>query len=273
MKKRTKTGWIVLAAVLAVAVIFAIIWRTAKDKSKGLQAMYVPYGEGSYVMIEQKNGNVFTVPDYEKILDLEKNEIEMSDLQKGDILDIYGSGIMAESYPGQYMGVTEMRLVKRGVPSDADRYQDIIDSIYTPAEPNEKPTLSLDYATELARVSVAAQNSSYSWTWEENGQSKSEDVDGVHPLQMKKENIADVIVSEPVDITLSFSSLPQTVKVTKWPLSELGTDADSDGEAVKADGSGTEGWTLNSLEPGYLYSVEGTWEQGSVRYEFYLEER
>ncbi|MDD2959956.1 MAG: hypothetical protein PHR92_15805 [Lachnospiraceae bacterium] len=273
MKKRTKTGWIILAAVLAAAVILAIIWGTAKDKSKGLQAMYVPYGEGSYVMIEQTNGNVFTVPDYEKILDLEKNEIEMSDLQKGDILDIYGSGIMAESYPGQYMGVTEMRLVKRGVPSDADRYQDIIDSIYTPAEPNEKPTLSLDYATELARVSVAAQNSSYSWTWEENGQSKSEDVDGVHPLQMKKENIADVIVSEPVDITLSFSSLPQTVKVTKWPLSELGTDADSDGEAVKADGSGTEGWTLNSLEPGYLYSVEGTWEQGSVRYEFYLEKK
>ena len=47
-----------------------------------------------------------------------------------------------ESYPGQYPGVTEIRVIKEGNPADADVYRDIVDGIYTKPDTTEPPYMS-----------------------------------------------------------------------------------------------------------------------------------
>ncbi|MBV4307885.1 hypothetical protein KSZ74_23130, partial [Parabacteroides distasonis] len=65
--------------------------------------------------------------------------LEESDLSAGDLVEIYGNGIMLESYPGQYPGVSRMVLVQEGTEEDASQYQELIDQVYAEPDPSELP--------------------------------------------------------------------------------------------------------------------------------------
>ena len=49
------------------------------------------------------------------ILDENGKQITWQELKRGNLLDIYGDGIMLESYPGQYPGVTRIKVVSREI--------------------------------------------------------------------------------------------------------------------------------------------------------------
>lgn len=273
MKKGKKWMWI--ACICAAAVIIAgiaVVINMNKEKGNVNRVMYVPYGENSYVMIDQENGMIFTVTFPEEIYDLDGKQITQAELKKGNILEITGNGVMAESYPGQYPGVTKIRVVEEGQESDAERYQDIIDSIYSEPDPSAVPWLSVEYRTELAQVSTAIPNGGYKWTYEdENGQMQSVVADSAHVLMWNEELYGDVSPGEATDLTLIFSKEPVKVEVSRWAADHGGDqaylDTHQDGESVAVEQK--EGhYFIPKAEQDDIYRVTATWENGTVEYGF-----
>ena len=119
MKKYWK--WILLIFILVTGV------QLMNPSEKYIRAMYIPRGKDKHLMIDQKNGTIFTVDMPEDIRGKDGKKISQKELKRGNIVAIYGDGIMLESYPGQYPGVSKIKVLKAGKPTDADRYQNVLE--------------------------------------------------------------------------------------------------------------------------------------------------
>ena len=128
------------------------IWR--KKEEPPIRAMYIPLGDDDHLMIGQNNGDVFSITMPDTILDENGKQITWQELKRGNLLDIYGDGIMLESYPGQYPGVTRIKVVSQGDPADADQYQDIIDEIWSPRDSSQLPCLNVGYTQSYGVISA-----------------------------------------------------------------------------------------------------------------------
>lgn len=231
--------------------------------------MYVPYGdEESYIMVDQNTGAVFTVTPPEDIYDSEGKKISWDDLKKGNILKITGNGIMLESYPGQYPGVSRIDIEKTGSPSDADKYQEIIDQIWQEPDPSQIPSLNIEYTTDLASVSAAASVGGYEWEYPlEDGTMKSVVSDAPFITEWKELN--DIRTDQPMDLLLRFSADPVKVTVLRWPQETKEKTEISDGETVSVQETEEgENYMIAQAEPGYLYLVTAEWENGYTDYGF-----
>ena len=96
---------------------------------KAVSAIYVPLDDGDYVLIDRSTGATFTIPSLDGIKDKNGNPVAASDLTAGNVLKIYGDGVMAASEPGYYAGVTRVVLDKQGKPEDIEAYRDQIDGL------------------------------------------------------------------------------------------------------------------------------------------------
>ena len=182
MKKRWI--WILIAIVLIAGIAYAVARRS--DMQKPLQAMYIPAGKDGNLMIGEGTGNVFTITMPENIQDKNGKKISEKDLKRGDIVAIYGDGIMLASYPGQYPGVTKIKVVKDGKASDADQYQDILDEFWPKKDPAERPYLNIEYTASYGRVSAVAACGGYSWSYaDEDGIEQNETADSLAVTQWK----------------------------------------------------------------------------------------
>src|SRR5699024_3474211 len=77
------------------------------DAQEAMRAVYLENGNGNmFVSIEQETPFTGTLP--EDISDEDGNAITADDLNNGDVVDIYGDGIMLNSYPGQYPGISKL---------------------------------------------------------------------------------------------------------------------------------------------------------------------
>lgn len=235
-----------------------------------MQAMYIPYGEDSSVFIEEENGTVFTAAIPEALYDIDGKQITSDQLKKGNIIKITGNGVMAESYPGQYHGVSRMDVVQEGQPSDADQYQDIIDGIYQEPDPSLPPTASAEYTNELAIANVCLSEGGYTWSYvDENGETQSIVADSMHILDWK--DLVDINLDSPTDLTLYFSEEPVEVSVERWDISLwLQDDTASDipeSEAVTVENKdGT--WMIPKADTGYVYLITASWENGNREFGF-----
>jgi hypothetical protein len=234
-----------------------------------ITAMYVPYGEGFHIFVSEQAG-VFEATFPEEIYDMNGNMISEEQLVKGNMVEIYGDGIMLESYPGQYPGIMKMKVVKEGSPSDADVYQEIVDGIYQEPDPAEPPALNLEYTTDMMNAVVIVNRGGYEWVYmDKDGSSNAVVADSAHVLDWKTgEELVDITVSEPLELTLHFSAEPQNVEVIRYDASLLGKSQESlEGEKVtveKKDGK----WTLAGVTAGYVYDITGIWENGRANYGF-----
>lgn len=272
MKPRKIIIGIVVVAILLI--LGGVLYMRGKNQEDAdvIQAMYVPYGTDGYIMVDENNGTVFTVGIPDTILDINGKAITWSDLSAGNIVDIYGNGIMAESYPGQYPGVTKIQVVEEGSPSDANQYQPLIDQIYSEPDPSERPYLTGEYRTDLAIVAVTIPNGGYTWSYTgEEGETRTEQADSQAVLMWNKAALGDVAIAEDVDMTLGFSITPSQVTVSRWPEEYLGDSAYLDehpeGEAVDVEETNGE-WMIKPIQPGYVYRIAADWENGSVEYGF-----
>lgn len=271
--------WMITAVIAAALLmgIIALAWANAKDKGTARKAapeetvkntaMYVSYGEGDYIMVDQESGSVFTVTMPENMKDANSSDITEKDLRSGNILDIYGNGIMLESYPGQYPGVSRIEVAKEGTPSDADKYQSLIDQIYQEPDPSKRPFLDVEYRTKDALVTSVTTPGGYEWSYtDRNGQKQSEATDAAHITQWNE--IADLNVGESADLTLVFSSRPEKVRVQIWPSGSRENASDlpdgSDADVLEQDGT----YIIKEAQPGYLYLVTADWENGYTEYGF-----
>ena len=85
------------------------------DSGYTMQAVYLKKEDGNNIFVELENDMPFTgkIPQ-EELYDENGEKITEQDLNSGDVVNIYGNGIMAESYPAQYHGITKIERTEQG---------------------------------------------------------------------------------------------------------------------------------------------------------------
>lgn len=235
-----------------------------------IEALYIPIAEEVHLFVGEENGMVFTANFPEEIYDIEGNKITREQLERGNVLELYGNGIMLESYPGQYPGITKMVVIEQGSPSDADKYQEIVDEFYQEPDPAQPPTLDVEYTTELAIATAMVNRGGYEWTYiDKDGLSNAVVGDSLHVLHWK-EQLNDIRLTEPTDLVLSFSQEPEDVVVKRWSADLMDTEDIPEGEEIEVSNAGGV-ITIPGAEGNYVYEVTGIWENGRAYYGFRTE--
>lgn len=236
-----------------------------------ITAMYLTYGEENFIFIDTKNGTLFTAPVPEGgLVDKDGKQIKQEDLTRGNILKIYGNGIMLQSYPGQYPGVTKMVLDQTGKPEDADQYNEIIDQIYQEPDPAEPPYLSAEYTQPEAVVSAAITRGGYEWSYEnEDGTTGTAKTDMTPVLGWKEIN--DLTLNEPTDLKLDFTKKPNSIELIRWTedVQKQYSEGSDVPEGEKVEPEEKDGvFIIPAAEAGYTYQITAKWDNGTVDFGF-----
>ena len=227
-------------------------------------------GDGIFVNLEAEYPFYGTVPDG-AVYDEAGGKIAAGDLNNGDVVDIYGNGMIAESYPAQYHGITEIRRTEQANREYIDRYGHYLDELFIEKDPSERPYLNVCYTDELAAVSVIIPESlSYTWTYEEDGESRTVTVDAPHVLQTSPTEVKKL--AGPMQMELQFDEEPERIRIFSWDDALLGQEQEEAGQMpegtaveVSVNDNGNPEFTA---QPGRVYLACGEWENGNADYAF-----
>ena len=127
MRKNRK----IAAAVGAVLLILIIMIAAAAIRNGyPLKAVYLEKEEG-------------------ELYDEAGGEITEQDLNSGDVVNIYGNGIMVESYPAQYHGITKIERTEQANQTYIQEYGHYLDELFIEKDPSRLPYLNVCYSDEL----------------------------------------------------------------------------------------------------------------------------
>lgn len=243
------------------------------DSGYTMQAVYLKKEDGNNIFVELENDMPFTgkIPQ-EELYDENGEKITEQDLNNGDVLNIYGNGIMAQSYPGQYNGISKIERTEQENQEYIEEYSHFLDEFFVEKEPSQRPELNVCYTDDLAAVTVMIPEAlGYTWTYEENGESNTITTDAPHILQTNPTEVTKL--SEPMKMELMFDAKPESVQILSWEDSLLGQYQDSanqipDGTPVEVR-ENEEGNPEFTAQPGCVYLVQGQWENGTADYGFW----
>ena len=235
-------------------------------------AMVVTFGDGEVLFVDQETGT----PYYPTNMPSDAPE-----LAAGNIVRVTGNGIMLESYPAQYPGITDVEVIEEGTPADAEKYDELVTQIWQPKDPSEPPLASLEYTTELAATSVMLGTYGYTWSYEENGSEQTVTADAPHPTQLEAAELSDARVDGPTEVTVTFDVPCTAAGIVRWPEDELEAAAEAAGSAQAVEIGSVEGdaWTVDdrkivdgnvvfTVEPDWRYAVEAYFDGGEAVYAF-----
>jgi len=243
------------------------------DSGYTMQAVYLKKEDGNNIFVELENDMPFTgkIPQ-EELYDENGEKITEQDLNNGDVLNIYGNGIMAQSYPGQYNGISKIERTEQENQEYIEEYSHFLDEFFVEKEPSQRPELNVCYTDDLAAVTVMIPEAlGYTWTYEENGEGNTITTDAPHILQTNPTEVTKL--SEPMKMELMFDVKPESVQILSWEDSLLGQYQDSadqipDGTPVEIQ-ENEEGNPEFTAQPGCVYLVQGQWENGTADYGFW----
>lgn len=245
-------------------------------------AMVVMQDGASVLFVDQQTQTPYypTLPEG-AVLNADGQPMANGDLAVGNIVEVTGNGIMLESYPGQYPGIYKVQVIEVGSPADADRYADLVESVGTGAalDPNEVPSGSLDYRTDLAVVTslLEAYRSDFAADTPEGA---SDAVLAGTPFTddgTLRDGVADARVEGPTEATVSFLATPVSVQVSRVEMGKTdGGQPTVDRTRLQATtqpvettaGDGMPGAVAFTMEPGYFYFINATFDGGSADYGF-----
>lgn len=224
------------------------------------------------LFVSQDTGTPYT-PGFDgaEVVDADGNVIDADALADGNVVEVTGNGIMLQSYPAQYPGITQVRIVDEGAPEDIEAYRELIDQLTVTRDPAEPAQASISYRTELAVVTLGLLTHGYTWTHEENGQAMTVCADVAHPCDIAREDLPDAKLDGPTTATAIFDLPASALTVARWSEDDItaagGVDEDNlGGESVpveEVDGSFTF-----TIEPGWRYRLDATFDTGQVGYLF-----
>ena len=240
-----------------------------------LKAVYLEKEDGNSIFVNLTEEYPFdgNIPEGE-LYDEDGEKITQEDLNSGDVLNIWGNGVIAESYPAQYNGITKMERTEQSNQEYIDQYGHYLEELFVEKDPSELPYLNVCYRDELADAAVMIPDPlSYTWTYtDESGESRTVTTDGAHvlhtePVEVKK-------ISEPMTMELYFDEVPESVELLVWDDTLLGQYQDSadqipEGTAVEVTKNGKGNLEFNA-QPGSVYLLQGQWEQGTAEYGFWV---
>lgn len=209
-----------------------------------------------------------TIPDG-ALTDADGNAIAPSQLEVGNIVEVTGNGIMLESYPGQYPGITAVRVLEKGLPTDAAKYNDLVEQLSAQSDSSAVPFASIGYRTDLADTSLLLEPAAYTWQ-SEGAQAETKELDILSASGQPSESLNDARISDTVDAAVLFDMVPTGVAVTRMPLVATSNghavDSSVQEEAVQVSLNGPEAHF--SMAPDSLYVVTATYDAGQVVYAF-----
>ncbi len=225
-------------------------------------------GEELFVDIENDNPFFGTIPD--DILDENGDVIPADKMNSGDVYLVYGNQVMTRSYPAQYPGIEKLVRQESANQEYIEKYQQLLEQFCPEPDTTQPPELSVDYRQPDALVTAAVNRGGYQWTVQkEDGESESVIADSAHVLDWG-ELLTEIQLMEETEMELVFTYNPQSVEVKRWPQKERrelrSLDVFSEGELVETQ-ENEEGFAFYG-EPGYVYQITGTWEEGTVEYGF-----
>ena len=285
MKRNKNITFVIVIAILAVIILAACAaeqnhFRRDKssddekqaDNGQFLTAVYLQNDDGNSLFVNLAGEYPFTgtIPE-EELYDEEGEKIKEQDLKNGDVVNIYGNGIMAQSYPAQYHGITKIERTEQANQKYIQEYGHYLDELFPEKDPSQLPYLNVCYTDELASVAVMIPEAlSCTWTYEENGESTTITTDAPHILQTEPTEVTKL--SEPMTMELEFDEKPESVQILSWDDSLLEQYQDSaaaipEGTPVEVQ-ENEKGNTEFTAQPGCVYLVQGQWENGTVDYGF-----
>lgn len=225
-------------------------------------------GEELFVDIENDNPFFGTIP--EEILDENGNAITADKMNSGDVYLVYGNQVMTRSYPAQYPGIEKLVRQESANQEYIEKYQQLLEQFCPEPDTTQPPELSVDYRQPDALVTAAVNRGGYQWTvLKEDGESESVIADSAHVLDWG-ELLTEIQLMEETEMELMFTYNPQSVEVKRWPQKERrelrSLDVFPEGELVETQ-ENEEGVAFYA-EPGYVYQITGTWEEGTAEYGF-----
>ena len=238
-----------------------------------LKAVYLEKEDGNSIFVNLTDEYPFdgNIPEGE-LYDEDGKKITQEDLNSGDVLNIWGNGVIAESYPAQYNGITKMERTEQSNQEYIDKYGHYLEELFVEKDPSELPYLNVCYTDELADATVMIPDPlSYTWTYtDESGESRTVTTDAAHVLQTEPVEVKKI--SEPMTMELYFDEVPESVELLVWDDTLLGqyqdsTDQIPEGTAVEVTKNG-KGNLEFTAQPGSVYLVQGQWDQGTVEYGF-----
>ena len=93
--------------------------RRKEQQANAISAIYIETGEflKTGVFVDLNNGTIFSADIPAEGIYNKKGKLISDDvLENGDKVKIYGDGIMLESFPGQYPGVTKIQRTGKCIP-------------------------------------------------------------------------------------------------------------------------------------------------------------
>lgn len=231
-------------------------------------AMVVTLSDGQALFVDQETETPYypTLPE------------DAPELTAGDVVRVTGNGIMLESYPGQYPGITKVEVVEEGAPEDAEKYADLVSQLDASRDPADPPYATVEYRTADAIVSLFPLTCSSTWTFEQDGETQTVTTDAPHPIQYEAEGMPEATVDGPTEVTASFDEPAAYVDVTRYLEADISEAAAATGSVHELSASDVIGETIDAqladggvtltVEPGYRYALEVSFEQGIAMYVF-----
>lgn len=231
-------------------------------------AMVVTLSDGQVLFVDQETETPYypTLPE------------DAPELTAGDVVRVTGNGIMLESYPGQYPGITKVEVVEEGAPEDAEKYADLVSQLDASRDPVDPPYATVEYRTADAIVSLFPLTCSSTWTFERDGETQTVTTDAPHPIQYEAEGMPEATVDGPTEVTASFDEPAVYVDVTRYLEADISEAAAATGSVHELSASDVIGETIDAqladggvtltVEPGYRYALEVSFEQGIAMYVF-----
>lgn len=200
------------------------------------------------------------------------------ELSSGNVVRVTGNGIMLESYPAQYPGITEVKVLEEGSPGDVAAYDELVSQLWQEPDPSEPPTGSVDYSTDLASVSVMLPAHGYTWSFEEGGETRTIVADVAGPTQVAADDLPDVVVDGTAEVRASFSAEETSATVERYAERDVAAAIEAAGSAaaVASDAVAPEpvacevvdGKVTLMVEPGWRYHLTVEFHGGEVGYLF-----
>ena len=239
------------------------------------EALVIASDEAGLLFVDTETETPYTPGDLAqaRIVGADGEEISASDLARGNLVRVVGNGIMLESYPAQYPGISEVEVLKTGSAADADPYNELVAQVRPAKDPAEPPYAALSYRTDDAAVTVALTLVSSTWQDGENAT-------GERPapaVAFTPDALADARISHALEATVELDTPATAVRAVRWNESDLARAAEASGGYTALEEnqpseevavSTADGAASLTIEPGWRYALTVEFTDGEATYAF-----
>ena len=243
------------------------------------EALVIASDEAGLLFVDTETETPYTPGDLAqaRIVNADGEEISASDLARGNLVRVVGNGIMLESYPAQYPGISEVEVLKTGSAADADPYNELVAQVRPTKDPAEPPYAALSYRTDDAAVTVAL--TLVSSTWQDG-----EDATGERPapaVALAPDALADARIPHALEATVELDTPATAVRAVRWNESDLARAAEASGGYTALEEnqpseevavSTADGAASLTIEPGWRYALTAEFTDGEATYAFTVAE-